>query len=259
MINKTPKTRACRGRWPKASILIITLLVIGIVPAASAQSSTATLGGIVLDSNNGAVPDAIVTVVSMETKLRREVTTDREGGFVVALLLPDRYSVTVQRQGFAMVEIRDLILNVNDQRSIRVHLQIGQITESVTVEGASLVQTESAAVSTVVDHQFIENLPLNGRSFGALIELTPGVVMTKSTNSEAGQFSVNGQRANANYFTVDGVSANAGVTGDQFSGNHTMTGTLPAFNILGGLSNLVSVDAMQEFRVQTSTYAAEFG
>lgn len=259
MIKNNPKTRACLGTLPKASILFIALMVIGIVPAAFAQSSTATLSGIVLDPKDAAVPEATVTVVSTETKRRKQVTTDREGRFVVVLLPPDRYSVNIQRQGFAMVEIRDLILNVNDQRSIRVRLQIGQITESVTVEGSSLVQTESAAVSTVVDHQFIENLPLNGRSFGSLIELAPGVVMTKSTSTEAGQFSVNGQRANANYFTVDGVSANAGVTGDQFSGNHTMTGTLPAFNILGGLSNLVSIDAMQEFRVQTSTYAAEFG
>ncbi len=226
---------------------------------AHAQSGTATLAGTVVDERDALIADVEVTVANRDTGLQRRVVTNSAGYFVIPLLPNGLYDVTARRQGFATVRITDLILDVNDQRSIRVHLQIGQITESVTVEGGSLVQTESAAVSTVVDHQFIENLPLNGRSFGSLIELTPGVVMTKSTNSEAGQFSVNGQRANANYFTVDGVSANAGITGDQFSGNRTMAGNLPAFNILGGLSNLVSVDAMQEFRVQTSTYAAEFG
>jgi hypothetical protein len=254
MIQNSPKTRAGLSAWPQALVLVIGLMVFGIVPAAYAQSSTATLSGIVLDPNDAAIPEATVTVVSTETKLRHQVNTDREGRFVVVLLPPDRYSATVQRQGFAILEIKDLILNVNDQRSMQVHLKVGEISESVTVEGASLVQTESAAVSTVVDHQFVENLPLNGRSFGSLLELTPGTVLTRSNKLEAGQFSVNGQRANANYFMVDGVGANAGI-----SGNQALAGTLPAFNILGGLNNLISVNALQEFRVQTSTYAAEFG
>src|SRR4029077_15366239 len=87
-------------------------------------------------------------------------------------------------------------------------------SESITVEaGAPLVNTESAAVSTVIDRTFVEDLPLNGRSFQTLIMLTPGVVVTATAFDDQGQFSVNGQRADANYFTVDGVSANFGVTG----------------------------------------------
>src|SRR6185295_17540154 len=82
----------------------------------------------------------------------------------------------------------------------------GSISESIIIEGARAIQTESSAVGTVVDRQFVENLPLNGRSFHALIELTPGMVLTKGE----GQFSVNGQRDNANYFSVDGVGANVG-------------------------------------------------
>jgi hypothetical protein len=124
--------------------------------------------------------------------------------------------------------------------------------------GAPLVNTTSATVSTVVDQNFVENMPLNGRSFRTLIMLTPGVVVTQTAFDDQGQFSVNGQRADANYFTVDGVSANFGVTGIpalvQAAG-----GALPTLRASGGTNSLVSVDAMQEFRVQTSSFAPEFG
>src|SRR6202007_1509802 len=125
------------------------------------------------------------------------------------------------------------------------------VAETITVEtGAPVVNTESAAVSTVIDRTFVENLPLNGRSFPTLILLTPGAVVTVTAFDDQGQFSVNGQRADANYFTVDGVSANFGVTGYlplvQGGG-----GALPALSALGGTNSLVSVDAMQEFRIQT--------
>ncbi len=250
MVRSTPKTVACMTTWASALILVFGTMLIGILPA-RAQSSTATLSGIVLDPNDAVVPDVGVAVTNVDTKLRRNVSTDKAGYFVVPLLSPGHYSLTAQRQGFATVEVSDIVLRVNDQLALKIRLKVGQISESVTIEGASLIQTESAAVSTVVDHQFVENLPLNGRSFGSLIELTPGTVLTRSGE---GQFSVNGQRANANYFTVDGVSANFGNLDFQ-----RLAGTIPALNVLGGLNNLGSVDALQEFRVQTSTYAAEFG
>ncbi len=224
------------------------------VSIVTAQSSVAILSGTVVDPERAMVPDVNIAVTNVETSQRKETTTDKAGYFVIPLLSPGRYVVTAQREGFVTFRISNVVLRVNDQLALKIELKIGQISESVTVEGASLIQTESAAVSTVVDHQFVENLPLNGRSFGSLIELTPGTVLTRSNGAEQGQFSVNGQRANANYFTVDGVSANVGSVGNQ-----ALAGTIPTFNILGGLNGLVSVDALQEFRVQTSTYAAEFG
>src|SRR6266700_3983271 len=98
---------------------------------------------------------------------------------------------------------------------------------------------------------------MNGRRFQTLIQLTPGVVLTASNVADSGQFSVNGQRAASNYWMVDGVSANIGVS-TQFPGNGT-GGALAGFSALGGTNSLVSVDALQEFRIQTSTYAPEFG
>jgi hypothetical protein len=95
---------------------------------------------------------------------------------------------------------------------------LGAASETVTVEaGAPLVNTESGTVSTVVDRALVENLPLNGRSFQTLMMLTPGVVVTVTAFNDQGQFSVNGQRADADYFTVDGVSANFGAALDPVS------------------------------------------
>ncbi|MGB9407516.1 MAG: TonB-dependent receptor, partial [Terracidiphilus sp.] len=116
----------------------------------------------------------------------------------------------------------------------------------------------NASVSTVVDRQFAENLPMNGRSFQSLIQLTPGVVLTATNGVDTGQFSVNGQRANANNWMVDGVSANIGINASGIAGSG-IAGTLGSTSVFGGTNSLVSVDALQEFRIQTSTYAPEFG
>ena len=256
MIRSTPKAGACRTTWAKALCLVIGAMLTGA--AAHAQSSTATLSGIVVDANDAVVAGATVTVVSIGKKLRREVTTDREGLFVVPLLPPDRYSATIQRQGFAIVEIKDLILNVSDQRSIRIHLRVGQISESVTVESPSNMQTESAVVSTLIDRQFANELPLNGRTFDALLRLVPGTALSVAQSYEPGQFSINGQRPNANYYMVDGVGANVGIAPGTFL-EQTGAGTTPPVSALGGTNSLVPVDALQEFRVQTSSYAPEFG
>ena len=228
-----------------------------VTPTAYAQSSTATLSGVVADENGAVISDVNVMILSTDRGLKRQATTNIEGYFAMSLLPPGRYTLTAQHQGFSTSGITDVVLNVNDHRSLRIQLKVGQLTESVTIEGASLIQTESGEVSTLVDRKFIENLPLNGRSFNTLIELTPGVVLTMP--SSGGQFSVNGQRANANYFTVDGVGANVGISASSFSLSGTAAGTMPAYNPLGGTSTMVSIDALQEFRIQTSSYAAEFG
>src|SRR6185369_12247100 len=142
---------------------------------------------------------------------------------------------------------------------INFEMALGETSEAITVEGgAPLVNTESGTVSTVIDRKFVDKLPLNGRSFQTLIMLTPGTVVTATRFDDQGQFSVNGQRADANYFSVDGVSANFGVTG-LLQMVQTASGALPALSASGGTNSLVSVDAMQEFRIQTSSFAPEFG
>ena len=145
----------------------------------------------------------------------------------------------------------------SELRSVR----IGSSAVSITVTAdQNNINTTDGTVSTVMDRQFAENLPMNGRSFQTLIELTPGVIPLAADNGfDNGQFSVNGQRGASNYWTVDGVSANIGVGASSLGGSNGFGGTVGSFSALGGTNSLVSVDAMQEFRIQTSTFAPEFG
>ena len=223
-----------------------------------AQSTTATLSGTVTDQNGALISSVNIAVINEGQGFQRTTSTSDDGTFVVPLLPPSNYIVKAEREGFNTAEIRDVILNVNDEKVIRISLSVGKITQTVLVsDGGSLID-QSLAVGTVVDNQFVSNLPLNGRSFNQLITLTPGVVLTKATASEAGQFSVNGQRANSNYFTVDGVSATFSIVAG-FSNGQSIGGSLPGLSAAGGTNNLVSVDALQEFKVLTSTFAPEFG
>jgi len=236
-------------------LLIVSLLCIA---PASAQSPTATINGIVLDPSGAAIAGAQVVVVNDATGIQYTVKTNGEGIYVVPNLPPGPYRIQVSNNGFKTIIKPDVVIHVQDALAINFTLPIGAASEVVTVEGgAPLINTESAAVSTVVDRTFVENLPLNGRSFNTLLQLTPGVVIVPSNaDGSPGQFSVNGQRTNANSFQVDGVSANFG-SGKQ--SQEQLAGGAQAFNAYGGTSSLVSVDAMQEFRIVTSTFAPEYG
>ncbi len=240
------------------SWLALTLVLLFCCVPATAQSSSATLSGIVIDEAGAVVPAVEITVFNLDTALLRHGVTNETGSFVIPVLPPARYNVTVQRPGFTPVEVRNVTLNTGDQLSLRIKLKVGQIDGSVTTIAEFSEVRNSPSVSTVIDQDFVSNLPLNGRSFQSLFELAPGVVISRSTFSEQGQFSVNGQRANANYFMVDGVSANIGVSAGAAPGQAAV-GSLPALSATGTTSNLVSVDSLQEFKIQTSTYAPEFG
>lgn len=222
------------------------------------QSATATLSGTVTDANNAVVPGAHVTATNGSTGLKREATTSGSGTFTIPLLPPSTYTVLIENQGFTPAEVKEVILNVGDNVALNIQLKVGQVGATVDVKSDAPLINESPAVGTTVDRQFVGNLPLNGRTFQALIALTPGVVQTKASGGNPGQFSVNGQRADANYFTVDGVSANIGHS--TFNGLIPNSGgNIPGLTAVGGTNNLVSIDALQEFRLQTSTYAPEFG
>jgi hypothetical protein len=228
-------------------------------PVLRGQSTNASLTGRVTDPSKARIVGAKIAAISAYTSIHYETTTNLSGEYYLANLPPDVYRIEVERTGFKKLVRPDVILHVQDVVSIEFELTVGSASETVTVEGgAPLVDTESATVSTVVDRTFADSLPLNGRTFQTLIMLTPGVVVTQTAFDDQGQFSVNGQRADANYFTVDGVSANFGVTG-YFPLVQAAGGALPALSVAGGTNSLVSVDAMQEFRVQTSSFAPEFG
>ncbi len=224
----------------------------------SAQPSTASLNGIVVDPQGRAVSGAHVILTERFKSLRRQTETNPDGFFTFPQALPSTYSVRVEHSGFSAAEVPSLVLNVNDNSAIRVELRIAPREESVVVQGEAPLVGESPAVGTVINQQFIQNQPLNGRSFQTLVELSPGVTLTPSSLPTAGQFSVNGQRTSTNYFTVDGVSGNFGSTA-SVTLYESAGGSIPSYSALGTTTSLASVDAVQEFSIQTSTYAPEFG
>jgi len=246
-----------RVRFPRIAFLFVCAVSLALPLVA--QSPNGSINGRVVDPSNGVIVGADILVINDVTGVKYSGKTNDDGIYVLPNLQPGPYRLQVSKVGFKTLIKPDIVLNVQDALSINFTLPVGAVFETMTVEGgAPLVNTENAAVSTVVDRQFAENLPMNGRSFQTLIQLTPGVVVVPTNVADAGQFSVNGQRAASNYWTVDGVSANVGVSSGAVPGNG-FGGTLASFSALGGTNSLVSVDAMQEFRIQTSTYAPEFG
>jgi hypothetical protein len=247
------------GEIMRVPALAACLLLVVFSSGLRAQSTNAGLSGRVTDPSHALIAGAKITAINTATNSRYETATNASGEYYLTNLPPGIYQIEIEKSGFKKLIKPDVTLHVQDAIELNFELSLGSISETTRVEaGAPLVNTESAAVSTVIDHTFVQNLPLNGRSFQTLIMLTPGVVVTATAFDDQGQFSVNGQRADANYFTVDGVSANFGVTG-YFPLVQTAGGALPALTALGGTNSLVSVDDMQEFRIQTSSFAPEFG
>jgi hypothetical protein len=240
-----------RHLWCAAMLLLIAR-------GASAQSGTAMLSGTVKDETGSVVPDVMLTLTNAATQLRLRGASDSTGLFMFPLLPRGEYVLTTDRPGFSPIEVPDLTLNVNDRLHITVVLKVASIGETVQVAADSARVNTSPALSTVIDRQFVENLPLNGRSFQSLLAVTPGIVFTGQSSAGGGQFSVNGQRTNANYFMVDGVGANVESSGAHWPGQEA-AGVTPALNAVGGTQSLLSVDALEEFSIQTSTYTAQFG
>ena len=210
--------------------------------------------GRVFDSGLLAIPGATVTATNQENRSRRFARSNDSGLYSLSDLAPGTYQVDVEAAGFDMQQRTGVLLEVAQQAQIHFTLYVGKATQAVTVNGGGdLLQTADASVSTVVDRQLTDNVPLNGRSFQNLITLSPGVNLSNAQNS-SGQFVVNGLRATANSFSVDGVNAVSTVTGYQ-----SARGNNASYNAAGGTNSMVSVDALQEFRILTSSYAPEYG
>jgi len=260
--NSHTKRKTTAGQIIAAAARCVALAAVAVTLGALAgvgQTTSGEVSGLVTDTTGGVVAGAEVQLLNILQNTAQNTKTNGGGLFVFANVQPGRYQIKVMHPGFKQVDVMSLIVNVQDHLQENVQLAVGSVSESVTVHANDLhINTTDATVSTVVDRQFAENLPLNGRSFQSLIQLTPGVVLTANNGYDTGQFSVNGQRASSNYWMVDGVSANIGIGASNVSGNG-LGGALGSTSVLGGTNSLVSVDALQEFRIQTSTFAPEFG
>jgi Carboxypeptidase regulatory-like domain/TonB-dependent Receptor Plug Domain len=238
-------------------------LLIGL--RAFAQVGTANVMGIVQDSSGAAISESAVKLVNRQTGAENDSKTSGDGRFILAGVIPGSYTLQIERGGFATTQLNGIVLNVGDTKNLLIRLKVGSVSESVTVDASGLtLNTTDAALSTLVDRKFVNNIPLNGRSFQDLISMTPGVV-TQSPQAAAqgtatpGDFSVNGQRPSSNSFFVDGVSANINLGLTNGSSRITTSGSSVGATALGTSQSLVSIDALQEFRVLSSSYSAEYG
>src|SRR5467141_1727834 len=198
---------------------VLILACVALPSSTPAQTELAGVYGRVTDPSGAVIVDAEVEIKNVETNVSVSVKTNQDGLYTIPSLHPGHYLINVRKAGFKSVTVTELEINIQDNVVRNFALQVGSIAETVTVDGSGItLNTTDASVSTVVDQTYIKNMPLNGRSFQDLILLTPGVVTQSSQMSSVpgtgfgatGEFSVNGQRTESNYYTVDGVSANVG-------------------------------------------------
>lgn len=209
-------------------------------PNALAQTSTGKVVGVVLDASGGVLPGVSIVVRNVGTGTSRETVTDDRGQFDVSGLAPGRYQVEAELQGFRRFSQGPVTVQVNQETRVNPTLSVGTVSETITVTAEGiLVQTTTSVVGKVVDEKQIVELPLSGRNFADLGLLTPGVTTRGQSTSAGTSFYVHGQRDDANNFLLDGTSDNS------LEGN-----TLQA---------RPNVDAVQEFKIQTSNFSAEFG
>jgi hypothetical protein len=165
-------------------LTLFGLFLFGLTLPILGQSPTATVNGLVRDPSGAVVPGAEVQLINEQTNTKYPARTNREGIYSVPNLPPGTYRIQVSKVGFKTIVKPDIIL---DARAINFDLPVGAASETVTVDGgAAMIDPDSFSVSTVVDRQLAENIPLNGRSFQSLVQLTPGVVLTANNGTDTG-------------------------------------------------------------------------
>lgn len=218
----------------------------------------ADVSGVVRDSSGAAVPRASITLLHQQTGTRRQAVSDERGFYAIPAAHAGACRITVRKDGFQPSARNGIHLAEGQHARFDFTLQVGAVEESVNVLDRPPQQPpDDASTGATVRRRMVENLPNNGRSLLPLLEAAPGVIITPTGNGEVGQFSANGQRSNANYMTVDGVSANFAVN-DGLPGQ-APSGSTPVLTALGSMQTVVSVEALEEVRIKTSAAPAEYG
>lgn len=222
------------------------VMLAGVLPPARSQTTSTTILGSVRDQSGAAVPAAVVTATHRATNQSRKVSTNEQGYYVLPALEVGEYTLTVRKPGFRTQVRSGIVLQVNQKRTVDLALDVGEVVERVEVTAsATALDAASATLGTVVEQRKIVDLPLNGRNYAQLAWLIPGVTPGQRHSNDTVNFSnpfqisANGQRQFNTEVTMDGISINSALLNQ---------------------SNLrPSVDALQEFRVQTGNYTAEYG
>jgi hypothetical protein len=228
---------------------VIALLCCLFTPLAYGQFDTATVVGTVRDASGAVLPKANVTVKNIATGITQTIQTDEEGNYQVNNVKIGVYTVTAEAAGFSKAVAENIQVTVGARQRVDLTMKAGSVTETVTISSsAPLLETESSDRGQVINREQIVNLPLNGRNYADLTLLSPGVRRSVLNAQEAGtrdaSYNVNGLRSSLNNFIIDGVDNNSYGTSNQ------------------GFSNQVvqaSPDAVQEFKVQTNNFSAEYG
>jgi Carboxypeptidase regulatory-like domain len=232
-------------RLAVASQLLLSLLL--FCGSAAAQKDTGSIVGTVKDPSGAVVTGAEVTVLDVDRGQTFRTKTNDAGAFVASPLHVGRYTVTVEKAGFKKAVSESVDLDVQGRVAVNLTLQVGQQTEQVVVTGAApLLETETSELGQVVDRRRVSNLPLNGRNFAQLALLSTGTAPSEpGARDEGGYgFSANGARSLQNNFLLDGVDNNSNLPDLLNESNYVIQ---------------PPVEALQEFKVQTNAYGAEFG
>lgn len=228
----------------KVFLLIACLAVFSIVIVAQSQANSGNIEGRIIDPNGAAVAGATVTATNQETGLEKSATSNDEGQFSIILLPPGKYTVKTNASGFTASEVKDVTVTVGSHTPVDVKLSVGGATATVTIsEPTPLVETTRTSVSTTINQQSIDNLPINGRNFQDFATLSPAVVR----DPRGGDLSVGGQRGTFNSLQVDGVDNNNTFFGQAFGRG----GVRPPYQF--------SEESVQEFQVNQNGFSAEFG
>jgi hypothetical protein len=238
-------------------------LVVLLTPALMFAQEAARLAVTVLDPSDAAVPGAKVTVVEKGRGATRAGETEVTGTTYFNALNPGSYRVEVEKTGFEKYTVEDLQLHARDFQSLRLQVRVAAAEKSeVTVKGEVEGVQIDPSTGTTVNGRYASDIPSNSRSIQALVLMAPGVIY--AGGPFGGDVNTNGLRSNTNYYTLDGVSINAGAGGGGgiggiFGGGGMALTSALSTTAAGNTYNLITLDAMQEFRIQTSTFTPEFG
>jgi len=240
--------------FSRAGVVLTIALLIAFAPAALAQSAgTAGLSGTVTDASGAAVPNVAVTLTNSDTNQARTTTTGTDGVYKFSLIPPGTYKIHFAATGFKAAEVSGITLNVTEAPILDRTLEIGQQTEQVTVEAtAGLLQSASSTLGTTVGTQTVTELPLANRNYTQIIGLSAGTSVGVNNAASFGKgtldIAVNGNTPGQNNFQMDGVAI------QSMAGN----GSANDGGIYVGIA-VPNPDAIQEFKIQTSTYDATYG